>query len=89
MKFATNFVFDLIHAAIAPPSPQKNEIKNYNQLITDVTPKLFVIDRPGGPDDVPSGVCANYLRLLACIRINSQLTILDKYKKIYCSTRYM
>ena len=33
----------------------------------NVTPKLFVIDRPGGPDDVPSGVCANYLCLLVCI----------------------
>ena len=32
-----------------------------------VTPKLFVIDRPGGPDDVPSGVRANYLCLLVCI----------------------
>ena len=51
--------------------------------MSHLSPKLFVIDRPGGPDDVPSGVRANYLRLLACIRINSQLTILDKYKKKY------
>ena len=42
----------------------------YNNMTLNgiiVTPKLFVIDRPGGPDDVPSGVHANYLWLLVCI----------------------
>ena len=49
------------------------EVQRVKEL-TCVTPKIFLFYRPGGPDDVPSGVRANYLCLLVCILINKQIT---------------
>ena len=67
------------------PHPNNSTLTFQKKITTPqryVTPKLFVIDRPGGPDDVPSGVRANYLCLLVCIKINRQL-IMSTKNKIY------